>query len=149
MKKVKITEKNYHPIGSFFITENTESPSSLFGGTWERLPDGYTLWTTTDTITDEGEAPDNNHTGYRKIPAGMPNIIGKTTDVIYYGKVIKGEGSFVTGDTAVYWDSNKGGDYVGQRVSLGFDASKSNSIYGKSTTVQPPAYKAYIWKRVA
>jgi hypothetical protein len=31
---------------------------------------------------------------------------------------------------------------------LAFDASRSNSIYGKSSTVQPPAYYAYIWHRI-
>lgn len=29
-----------------------------------------------------------------------------------------------------------------------FDASKSNNIYGKSETVQPPAYKVHFWKRI-
>ena len=33
-------------------------------------------------------------------------------------------------------------------VRIEFDASRSNSIYGKSTTVQPPAYKVHFWKRV-
>ena len=30
-----------------------------------------------------------------------------------------------------------------------FAASKSNSIYGNSTTVQPPALLVYIWQRTA
>lgn len=33
-------------------------------------------------------------------------------------------------------------------VRIEFDASRSNSIYGKSTTVQPPAYKVHFWKRI-
>lgn len=31
---------------------------------------------------------------------------------------------------------------------LNFDASKSNNIYGNSSTVQPPAYKVHFWKRI-
>ena len=30
-----------------------------------------------------------------------------------------------------------------------FDASKSNAIYGRSSTVQPAAYYVHIWRRVA
>ena len=29
-----------------------------------------------------------------------------------------------------------------------FDASRSSSLYGKSSTVQPPAYYTYVWHRV-
>jgi len=32
---------------------------------------------------------------------------------------------------------------------LYFDASRSNSIYGRSSTVQPAAYYVHIWRRVA
>ena len=32
---------------------------------------------------------------------------------------------------------------------LYFDASRSNSIYGRSNTVQPAAYYVHIWRRVA
>ena len=32
---------------------------------------------------------------------------------------------------------------------INFNASNSNSIYGKSSTVQPPALVVYIWKRTA
>ena len=32
---------------------------------------------------------------------------------------------------------------------LYFDASRSNPIYGRSSTVQPAAYYVHIWHRVA
>lgn len=32
---------------------------------------------------------------------------------------------------------------------ISFDASKSNDIYGNSTTVQPPAIAVVFWKRTA
>mgnify|MGYP006956018656 FL=1 len=32
---------------------------------------------------------------------------------------------------------------------IAFDASRSSSIYGNSTTVQPPAIRIYCWKRIA
>jgi hypothetical protein len=38
---------------------------------------------------------------------------------------------------------------IGTNAGLGFDASRSNSIYGNADTVQPPAYLVNIWKRTA
>ena len=46
---------------------------------------------------------------------------------------------------------NKGNTNYAEGIGQGdlwIDASYSNSIYGNSTTVQPPAYKLYVWKRV-
>ena len=40
-------------------------------------------------------------------------------------------------------------DAVVCRENAGFDAGKSNPIYGNSDTVQPPAYLVNIWKRTA
>ena len=37
----------------------------------------------------------------------------------------------------------------GGTYNLGFQASKSNAIYGRSTTVQPPARFVNVWKRVS
>lgn len=32
-----------HPIGSYYWSNDSTSPATLFGGTWEALPPGYTL----------------------------------------------------------------------------------------------------------
>lgn len=39
-----------------------------------------------------------------------------------------------------------GGTY-GNKFGIGLNASKSNPIYGKSTTVQPPAITIVAWRR--
>ena len=36
----------------------------------------------------------------------------------------------------------------GHYIRVGFDASRSNSIYGNSATVQPATYYINIWKRI-
>lgn len=38
---------------------------------------------------------------------------------------------------------------AGYGYYINFNASKSNAIYGKSSTVQPAAYYVYIWRRIA
>ena len=32
-----------HPVGSYYWSDNSTSPATLFGGTWQALPAGYTL----------------------------------------------------------------------------------------------------------
>ena len=141
MKKVKITAKNYHPIGSFFITENSLSPSSLFGGTWERLPEGYALWTATSGAGGT-------------IAAGLPNIEGQiavgSTEMFSSGaNTPEPNGAFRLTETTTYQNVTTYTQGRWANNGFTFKASRSNSIYGNSNTVQPPAYKAYVWKRVA
>ena len=64
--------------------------------------------------------------------AGLPAITGTVT---YTGGVVStGTGAFyVTGNSRQNQNSGSAGS------GLGFDASRSNSIYGNSNTVQPPA----------
>ncbi len=39
-KKAKL---DAHPVGSYYWSNDNTSPATLFGGTWEALPAGYTL----------------------------------------------------------------------------------------------------------
>lgn len=129
-----------YPVGSVYLSVNNINPANLFGGSWEALPEGYALWTT----TTEGQ-------GAGTIGAGLPNITGgftiKNTD-IPNSVIIGQDGAFQrwgTGSNArVVYDrsSTKGTEYVY------FAASNSNGIYGASSTVQPPAIKLYVWKRI-
>lgn len=76
------------------------------------------------------------------VEAGLPNITGGFNKT----KWDSANGAFYfvgSGGTNSNAASGGSGSYVG------FDASRSNSIYGKSTTVQPPAYLVNIWKRTA
>ena len=66
------------------------------------------------------------------IAAGLPNIIG----TFYTLKNNSVSGAVYKTGTTGGW-SNKSA--ATDSVQHGFDASRSNAIYGKSTTVQPPA----------
>ena len=90
------------------------------------------------------------------IEAGLPNITGKVWlrpldngDGITWDKE---NGAFITkviedpNDSSGAIAKGSGGKPFG---SINLDASKSNSIYGNSSTVQPPAYKVHFWKRVS
>lgn len=73
------------------------------------------------------------------VSAGLPNITGKFSGgefTAYHNNEARGEGAlYVTGER---WYRGADGSDDGSAV-MGFDASRSNAIYGASSTVQPPA----------
>ena len=76
--------------------------------------------------------------------AGLPNITGSTGKTFTgndTGLVAGGNGCFGATKTynALYPVEIGNGVYSGGSICISFDASYSNSIYGASTTVQPPA----------
>ena len=111
------------PVGSIYQSTDPTSPAALFGGTWEQIASDRVLMGASRT-----------HAAGTTVEAGLPNIKFSFTAAItthnYHG------GSDATSSAA---ESSK----------FNLDASKSNAIYGRSSTVQPAAYYVYIWHRVA
>ena len=71
--------------------------------------------------------------------AGLPNITGSFSDPLgstNRGGVVTGYGAFKNSTNTSDGDAGSG-SYT--NVNVQFNASTSNSIYGESTTVQPPA----------
>ena len=132
-----------HPVGSLYISENSTSPAELYGGTWERVED-CTIWGASDT-----------HPAGTTVEAGLPNITGaaifRPYDSQYNTSVIwKSTGAFsYKADNTENSESIAASVFGTNNLTFYFDASRSNPIYGASTTVQPPAYCMYIWRRVA
>lgn len=73
------------------------------------------------------------------IAAGLPNIRGKISQGVQAGGV--DSGAFYRADIIIGVFSSS--EYAQQ--SLNFDASRSDKIYGNSTTVQPPAIGVNIF----
>lgn len=122
-----------HPVGSIYQTISPENPSVTFGGgTWEKIAQDRVLMGASDT-----------HPVGTTVEAGLPNITGRMSGLynemrgeskaLYYGEI-----NNATKTSSAAWEKGK---------ALFFDASRSNPIYGASTTVQPPAYFTYTWLR--
>lgn len=75
------------------------------------------------------------------LDAGLPNIKGQTNNGVqtfgWESSVQPSIGAIVASPVESEKAGTRGNGYGG--VWIDFDASKSNSIYGNSTTVQPPA----------
>ena len=138
-----VTFDQIYPVGSIYMSVNDVNPSNLFGGTWERIAQGRTLF----------GADDVNYIGGETIEAGLPNIEGQyaldqnASSMLNTQAILKGaftqKATLSGGTNGVAYRSNT------NKLDLAFDASLSNSIYGNSETVQPPALVVFMWKRTA
>lgn len=126
-----------YPVGAIYLSITNTSPASFLGGTWTQLSAGYALWTATSGAGGT-------------ISAGLPNITG--TIYLTRDKGVSNSGTLIDSwsenQTAGSYQPGSSGNLTNQRSGYStFDANNVNSIYGASTTVQPPAYKVYAWRR--
>lgn len=97
------------------------------------------------------QCSDDSHKAGTTVEAGLPNITGEATFLLTDGVDQTGcpdLGCFYWGTykyTMVMDIKNSGP----AKRDLLFSASRSNSIYGNSDTVQPPARIVNVWKRVS
>lgn len=132
-----------HPVGSIYQSVEPTSPAELFGGEWKSIGSGRVLM-----------GADNNHAVGTTVEAGLPNITGEylKRKVInssngVYNDTQRAQKAFkvITSDATlntVQLVTNSASNVAAENVI--FDASGSNSIYGASDTVQPPAYYVYM-----
>lgn len=125
--------QSVYPIGSIYIGVTETCPIANLFGTWELVSSGRVL-----------QGADSSHSAGTTVEAGLPNITGFTAAIQGFGNP-QPTGAFGL-NSQTSWHGHDGG---WSRPIIDFDASRSSSIYGKSTTVQPPAYVVNIWKRTA
>lgn len=128
-----------YPLGIIVTTgtDTAKKPGEAEGlATWEEIAKDRVLQGCTSGASGTLEA-------------GLPNITGS---IIGYSD----RTGFGGADGMAYMDDmqeripSMGDIFPGNKSALRvrLDASKSNNIYGNSSTVQPPAYKVHFWKRI-
>ena len=123
-----------HPVGSIYQSTDPTSPAALFGGTWEQIASDRVLM-----------GASRSHAAGTTVKAGLPNITGSFVANVHYMSH-EVSGAFTAGDRITSTGANNGDANV---YKFSLDASKSNAVYGRSSTVQPAAYYVHIWRRVA
>ena len=103
------------------------------GSTTFKLPNLHAKFAQGTTTTSEvGQS----------VEAGLPNITGAMTGYEFAGSIWGAGALFEDTENIFSLRRDKGvSGNNGTSPIQGFDASKSNSIYGSSTTVQPPAIR--------
>lgn len=124
-----------YPVGCVYLTTNSTCPLSALFGTWSLVSSGRALWT---------GAGSNGNT---IISAGLPNPTGKFGSFRAGNSPTK-EGAFASSTTSSTSSAGHSSS-SGTIATLIFDASNSSSIYGRSATVQPPAYVVNVFRRTA
>ena len=127
-----------YPVGSIYIGTQSTCPLAtlISGSTWVKVSEGRVL-----------QGSDSSHSAGTTIKAGLPNITSNpSANVLCHQNTSDNDEAlgYVYGGTAKGWGTSSGvyGHFT-------FDASRSNSIYGNSSTVQPPAFVVNIWQRTA
>lgn len=124
-----------YPVGSIYIGTMSTCPVAALFGTWTKKGEGKVLW-----------GSDSTHEAGTTIAAGLPNITGFIDELCTYSSAAPTGAFYQSGSST--WKKD-GRDQTLYEKDVHFDASYSNSIYGSSDTVQPPAYVVNIWERVA
>ena len=124
-----------YPVGSIYIGTQSTCPLAtlISGSTWVKVSEGRVL-----------QGADSNHNAGTTIEAGLPDIQGNIrTNEMGWNPI----GAFTVDQRDT---QNVQGTNSSSTVDwLKFKASAYNSIYGNSSTVQPPAYVVNIWCRTA
>ena len=139
------TAPDPYPVGSIYQSTDPTSPAALFGGTWEEIASDRVLM-----------GASRSHAAGTTVKAGLPNITGSLIETSNNGitspfrgnkNAISSIGALAVTEVSSPYCGFAG--YEGSAYDISFDASRSNLIYGRSTTVQPAAYYVHIWRRVA
>ena len=136
-----------HPVGSYYWSNDSTSPATLFGGTWEALPAGYTLISQGKGSDQFGsfEYVAGQKYGERKHPLTtdeMPKIKGSVSSLMRWntGKVQSGVLKAVEGTSKFPSSSSENVSNTTVSIEFGKDVAHENL---------PPMVAAYGWKRVA
>lgn len=138
-----------HPVGSYYWSNDSTSPATLFGGTWEALPAGYTLIAQGSGTDEYGSFTytAGQKYGERKHPL--------TTDEFpkFTPKFDGGGNAFVANNTKHndtsdgFGIDNAGGLWAGvpKTIAAPFNPIGNNAPHNNI----PPVIASYGWKRTA
>lgn len=133
------TQSNSYPVGAIYMSTSSTSPASLFGGSWQSIASERVLM-----------GVSSSHGAGSTVDAGLPNISSGSDAALDI------QGSWgapaCRAPFAQTWQGNSElssstWSSTPKVISARFDASLCNSIYGRSSTVQPAAYYVYMWRR--
>lgn len=138
-----------HPVGSYYWSDDSTSPATLFGGTWQALPAGYTLiaqGSGTDsfgnfTYTAGQTYGERMHTLTVGEMARHSHGITLPTNQSY-SEVTVVKNNYLVWGTGVGWT---GTEINGHTASFSTGAAGSNAAHNN---IQP-SKAAYCWRRTA
>lgn len=127
-----------YPIGSIYMSVNSTSPASLFGGTWEQLKDRFLLGAG-DTYTNGSTGGNSTHT--HTLNNGYAKFNVRTTGSSYADQItVEPYAPNLRCEEANQYTSFDEWTVMGG-IALGGTTDSSSSL--------PPYLVVYMWKRTA
>ena len=157
-----------YPIGSIYMSANSTSPATLFGGTWTQLKDQFLLCAgstysagstggSANTTLTTANMPAHAHTrGTMDITGGWAGM-GHTSGITYGFNTqdCSYSGAFFAGSSSGQTEAFQNYSRQERKNSVAFQASRSwtgeTSSVGSGTAFSnmPPYLAVYVWKRTA
>lgn len=136
-----------HPVGSYYWSNDSTSPATLFGGTWEALPAGYTLIAQGSGSDDFGSY---TYTAGQKYGERKHKL---TTDELpSHSHTVYTDNDFCAYNNPESNQPWKQGlinvDYYPQGITYGSHGSGYTGANQAHNNL-PPSVAAYCWKRTA
>ena len=128
-----------YPVGSIYMSVSDVEPSTIFGGTWERLKDRFLLGASDDYLAESKGGSDTHTHG-----AGS----------LYAAISAKSSGGFLTQMNLRVGANMRNRVFVNSDTTYKNEALESEygtAVYGStdSSSSLPPYLAVYMWKRVA
>lgn len=145
-----ILNKTY-PVGSIYMSVNSTEPSTLFGGTWERLKGRFLIGAGTNEDI-------NTNVEYGDLGHGDPNFAGGETGGQYYHQLTIDEmpehthnvkSTSVDGSGDWTFKDHQSNTKVESLNWQWGGTSISNTGGGNKHSNMPPYLAVYMWKRTA
>lgn len=139
-----VTKNDLYPVGSIYISTNSTNPSTLFGGTWERIKDRFLL-SAGDSYTAGSTGGEATHTlTLNEIPSHKGHLEGNAGEVNNKGNAkgawLGSKGITTQTDDTSYGYNYKNNEYYPYNVNRGGSKAHNN---------MPPYLTVYMWKRIS
>ena len=129
-----------YPVGAVYISANSTSPASLFGGTWESIGGRFLLGA--DATYAAGS------TG------------GEATHTLTIGEMPSHNHNHPNGAHTFFWSNKNGDTYINANVIAEVSSTKPGTVAGTNNFTNysgsgtphnnmPPYLTVYMWKRVS
>ena len=156
-----------YPVGSIYMSVNSTSPATLFGGTWERIT-GRFLLAATDNGVNGGNSSASVKPGYTggeatstlevaNLPGHTHTVYGfkgSTTNTTRNKLVMQNDGNLVVyqSNGSAKWNAGSGQTSTSVAYkdwTAGEDGTTSSTGSNTSFNNMPPYLAVYVWKRLS
>ncbi len=138
-----------YPVGAYYISHNSTSPATLFGGTWTRVNNEFLY-----CMGDNAKKPDNSNANLSVGGTGGSKTHTHEFGLVYgewYGSI----SSFISIDNGYQWYEPQLIETDHPVKHLDFTSNKEEDGYWYKTTASitanniPPYVAVYCWRRTA